>query len=108
MSDGSTDVHGNAHFTACTCYLQLTDIEEFLFFQPVTNKTGKNFSLKKKKEEKGGRLVPLTSLLAHQQCWRHAKAFCVTVKEVNLQIKIFLCILHLENLASGLLIEKLL
>jgi hypothetical protein len=44
MNDGSTDVHGNAHFTAHACYLQITDIEESLFFQPVTNTTGKNLS----------------------------------------------------------------
>jgi hypothetical protein len=44
-SDDSTDVHGNAHFTAHACYLQITDVEEFLFCQPVTtNTTGKKSS----------------------------------------------------------------
>jgi hypothetical protein len=44
MSDGSTDVHGNAHFIARACDLQITYIEEFMFFQPVTNTTAKNLS----------------------------------------------------------------
>ena len=95
-NDDSTDVNGNAHFTAHAYYLQITDAEEFLFCQPVpTNKRGKIFSLKKKRDRERERETSFIKFSAGAPAMLDiCQGFCLRVKEVNLQIKIFHCLLH--------------